>query len=671
MILTLALVILTGVILTTLTYKNKKLCGYIAFISVLIINIIILKIVFKVFSSETPLTASFPLFSIPSIGASLLVSVDKLSAIFLALIGLVSLIATLYSIDYMEIYKKESLVRFYPILLLFIGGMLGVVCVFDLFFFFVVWEFMTLASYFLVIYEKEDPVALKAGFKYFLMTHIATALMFIAGLILQSYTGSFSFTAISEAINTVSFSNPVLLHIILALFFIGFATKAGVYPFGVWLPDAHPAAPSGISAILSGIMIKMGIYGILRIFLYILPSTSSHSLIWGEIIATFGVASALIGSFSALIQKDSKRLLAFSSIGQIGYIVLAIGIGISLLKNYPVIATISVIAGLFHMINHALFKSLLFLNAGSILYKTNTRDLNKLGGLWSAMPYTTATAVIASLSISGFPPFNGFVSKWLIYQVSILGGRGMPLYYIFGIIAIFASALTVAYLLKFLSTAFLGDLPEKMEVSLKEVTLNMNIAQYILAFLCILLGLFPLVPLSLIYLSLSGSQLGSHLLQFSYLFGNGRNGVNVLLNGNPVGIWRPLFMFFIFLICLLLVYLISKSCGSKKRAVPVWYCGEEYPVDIVRYRASSFYLPVAEVFERWFLLFPPVKGVEKPETIYKILDFDKIFYYPFFNFVVNLTERIRKIHAGIPQIYMLWQIAGIFLAILILFSFVR
>jgi hydrogenase-4 component B len=665
--------VIIGVILTSLTARKKKLCGYIAFLCILLINVLIIITAIAIFRSQSPLVISDSFFSLPAIGANLSINIDKLGMIFLILIGFISLIATLYSIDYMGIYKGENLIRFYPFLILFVAGMIGVVCVSDLFFFFIFWEFMTLTSYMLVVYEKENPTVLKAGFKYFLMTHIATVFMFLAGIVLQSYSGSFSFTSMGAAFETIAKTKPFLLYIILTCFFLGFATKAGVYPFGSWLPDAHPAAPSGISAILSGIMIKMGIYGMLRVFLYILPVTS-HSSVWGIIIATFGTLSILIGTFSALIQKDAKRLLAFHSIGQIGYVLLAIGIGLSFVKDYPIMAMVAIVAGLFHMINHAFFKSLLFLNAGSIIFKTGTRDLNKLSGLWTIMPFTTITAIIASMSISGFPPFNGFASKWLIYQVSILGGIKFSLYVLFGVVAIFVSAVTMASFLKFLSTAFMGDIMDDAKKAIKpgEVTVAMNISQNVLALICLALGLFPLLPMRLIYAALDHSMLSGVLTQpFSKLFGIGRNGVSLFMDDIASGIWRPLMVTIVFAGCLFLAYLIFKSAKAKKRAVPVWYCGEEYDKNQVRYKAHSFYLALQQVIERW--LFPQVRlpSLGKLEGFYKALDFDRLFYYPLVKWIFGLTQTVRKTHVGIPQVYMLWLVIGIIIVVLSLFLFAR
>jgi len=668
----LSLIILGGTVITALTARYRKLCGYLSLICVLLINVIIFKIGITIFKTGTPLIISEPIFSIPAIGAGLTISIDKLSVLFMFLIGIIAFLATLYSIDYMDIYKEENLVRYYPFLILFIGGMIGVVSVSDFFFFFVFWEFMTLVSYVLVIYEKGDRVVLRAGFKYFLMTHIGTAAMFFSGIILQAQTGSFNFANIEQAINTLSTTNPALLHIVLALFFYGFATKAGVYPFGTWLPDAHPAAPSGVSAMLSGIMIKMGIYGILRVFLFMIPLSNTILIPWGIAISTFGVISIIMGTISALVQKDYKRLLAYHSIGQVGYILLGIGVGITFLKDNIFISSIAVIAGLLHLVNHAFFKGLLFLNAGSILYKTGTRNLNETGGLSSIMPLTALTAIVASMSISGFPMFSGFVSKWLIYEVSIIGGIKLPLFILYGVLAIFISLFTLASFIKFFSSSFLGSMPTALKNKLekKDVPMSMSIPQVILAIICIYIGLMPLTPINYIYATLSNSKLGSALPGFESLFGPGMNGISIIQDGGMIGIFRPLFIFLIFIMCFILAFFIFKAGRAKKRTVPVWYCGEEYEPDQVRYRAHGFYLPLTSIFEKW-LTAPTMVSIKRPERVYRILDFDRTFYYPLVRGILSFTKKLRRTHVGIPQVYMLWQVIGIILVILILFLFAK
>ena len=203
--------------------------------------------------------------------------------------------------------------------------------------------------------------------------------------------------------------------------FVGFGTKAAIFPLGDWLPDAHPAAPSPISCLLSGVMIKLGVYGLLRIFFWMAPSSHTYT-VWGGVIALFGAVSLFVGTMEALAQHDSKRLLAFHSMGQMGYIFLGIGIGIAFLRISPALSAAGFIGGLYHLVNHACFKGLLFLNAGSALIRGGTREIDRLGGLAKYMPLTAATAIIASFAIAGVPPLNGFGSKWLIYQASLFSG---------------------------------------------------------------------------------------------------------------------------------------------------------------------------------------------------------------------------------------------------------
>ncbi len=665
----LAVTIILGTILTVITARFRRLCGIIGVLSVGIITVILFYVAYRVFTVG-PMTLAQPLFTIPSLGAGLSINVDYLSAIFLVLIGLISFLGTLYSYRYMDIYPTQSLGRFYPFLILFIGGMIGVVSVSDMFFFFIFWEFMTLTSYFLVIYEKEDPIALRAGLKYFIMTHIGTAAMFIAAIMLQTEVGSFDFGLFREALAGMVASHPVRLPIILSLFLLGFGTKAGMYPFGTWLPDAHPAAPSGVSAMLSGVMIKMGVYGIIRLFFFLLPS-STHSFAWGIVIATFGAISLFMGTISALLQHDSKRLLAFSSIAQVGYIFLGIGTGLAFLKTNPVLSAVATLAGIYHLLNHATFKSLLFLNAGSILYKAGTRDLNKLGGLYSFMPITAWTTLIAGFSISGMPPFNGFVSKWLIYQTTILGGIKIPVFILFGLMAIFISSATLAYFIKFFSTSFGGVMSKKLEASLrpgKDVPYSMRLPQNILALLCLVLGLFPWIPLMISSGGLTGSVYGTVVNQLPAIFGNSVYGLTPVLNGGAnSGVWLPITGTFIFIGCLALAFIISRIGKPQRRTVPLWNCGEVYEPDDVRYRAASYYVPMVSFFER--LVYPelPTLHIKRPERLHKGLDFDHLLYYPLVNLVVRISQKFRRTHVGIPQVYMLYQVIGIVVLGLIVF----
>jgi hydrogenase-4 component B len=580
----------------------------------------------------------------------------------------------------MSYYKGESLLRYYPFLLLFALGMMGVVCVSDMLFFFVFWEFMTLTSYVLVIYERDEEINLRAGFLYFLLTHIGLLCMFVAAFLLYARVGSFSFKEMQNAMGMLLTQNTALLHLVLTLFFIGFATKAAALPFGAWLPEAHPVAPSSISAILSGVMIKMGVYGILRVFVWMLPS--SHAwYIWGGVIAIFGIISMVIGSLAALTQDDNKKLIAFSSIGQIGYILLAVGMGMSFLRVAPPLAAVAFLAALYHLVNDAALKALWFLNAGSIIYRIGTRDLNRMGGLGTLMPITATTGLIACLSVAGIPPLSSFTSKWLIFQSSLIGGIDMPIYLVFGVAAFFMSVVTLAYALKYMNATFLGKSHGEINRSLiTEVPISMKIPQIILAVICLGLGVLPIMVLKVLYPALNSLLPFGYLPRFTALFGSGLTGINLSFAGGISGMWNPLWLIIAAGFCFGLGYLVfrfSSAGGSRVRVAETWYGGRKHAAGEVRYTSLSFYVP----FKQYFAF--RVKGIDfeglYPKTLHlprmtipqwlrAVLDIDHWLYYPFASGFVRLSQWFSRVHVGIPQVYILWIIIGVIAAIIVLFT---
>ncbi len=393
------------------------------------------------------------------------------------------------------------------------------------------------------------------------------------------------------------------------LFLIGFGIKMGMWPFGqVWLPDAHPAAPSPVSAMLSGVMIKTGVYGLMRYFLWLVPvSAQTHYPLarWGMLVAILGTITLFTGTMQALKQEQSKRLLAFHSIGQVGYILLGTGTCMALLAvgtpATAALATIAFFGALFHVLNHGLFKGLLFLNAGSMLHATGTQDLNQMGGMMKFMPLTGVTALIASFSISGVPLFNGFVSKWSIYVAAIQGSSSAHYLVVCAVIAIVTSALTLASFIKFFGVSFLSRtsalVRERAANGPLEVPWMMQLPQLALAFLCVLLGVVPAIAFRLMQHALAASRggLGTTLADASPLRVAPLTGLSEL---NSSAVFAPAALAAVLALMFLLVYRLSKLGGATRRAAVPWLCGYAREAECNRYVAHNFYGEIKRYF-RW------------------------------------------------------------------------
>jgi hydrogenase-4 component B len=671
-------IFLIGAVMALLLGGRRKLVGWLALGTASLATLLILDTVSTVFKSG-PVSTGLPLLQVPGLGAALIFQIDFLSALFLAIISIVSVLVTLYAQKFMQQahYDAGSLRLFYGVLLLFFAAVLCVVAVADLFFFFVFWEIMTLTSYLLVIYRWEDRSRLRAGYKYFLITHIATAFLFIGGILLYRHSGSFSFSFLKITMAELQQSHPGLLHFILACFFLGFATKAGILPMGDWLPDAYPAAPAPASAAFAGSMTKLGIYGLVRVFCGFLPITG-HSQIWGLVIACFGALSIFIGTMTALVQEDAKRLLSFHVIGQMGYMFLAIGIGLYFLPTQPVIGMIGLGAGIFHLINHVSYKSCLFFNAGAVFYKVGTRDINRVSGLARILPVTAAATIIASLSIAGIPPFSGFASKWLIYQAALRGGFTAPFFIVLGLIAIFISAVTLASFVKFFGSLFFGkyaDNHSKAEGG--DVPWAMQLPQLFLAALCILFGVLPQLPVGWVYRCLAFLFPIGTVPSAAEIYGGGvLSGLTLKAAGSTAG-WNALLLLVVFGFCALLAWGLFRAGGVKQRKVETWYCGEEMSDEESRYRAHSFYLPFKQVFRIRIAnyerpgVYPtitwPKNLLEKGAVLNKIFDIDRWLYQPLVRGTNRVLHRFSATHSGLPHLYLLWLVIGVALAVIILF----
>ena len=418
-------------------------------------------------------------WSIP-IGINLVL--DGLSVLLLLAVSVVSAAAMLFSAKYMDQYTAKP--KYLSLFLLMVTGMNGVVLSGDIFNLFVFLEIASLASYALVGFGCEHE-ELEASFKYMVLGTVAsTFILFGIGLVYGN-TGTLNMAYISRAI-TINGMNTGL-GFAMALFVAGFGLKAALVPFHAWLPDAHPSAPAPISAMLSGVLIKtLGVYALVRVIFNIF----GISLQLGWLLLILGILSMVFGAFLAIGQWDLKRLMAYSSISQLGYVVMGIGLGGVIISDggNRAWASMAFLGGLFHLLNHAVYKSLLFLSSGSIQMSTGTRDIQRMGGLGEKLPLTRTTCTIASASIAGIPPFSGFWSKLILVIAAIQAG-----FIWLAAIIVFVSVLTLIMYLKVQRYVFLGDLPKELK-DIKENRGSMGLAMISLACLCVLMGLLLLVP---------------------------------------------------------------------------------------------------------------------------------------------------------------------------------
>jgi len=624
---------LGGAVLTLLTARLRGLAGWLAFAVTMTTAALIFSAVGQVLM-HGPSSASETFCAVPAIGFALRLHVDGLTALFLMLAALIAAPASFYSIAYMQHYRAYGVARYYPYFLLFLAAMYGLLSTTDMMWFFLVfWQMMTLPGYALIRFENKKPGNIRAANKYLVMMQIACAATLIGAEILAGggTSGSasagprYEFDTVSANLPALLHGQPVLATVAFALFLVGFGIKMGMWPFGqVWLPDAHPAAPSPVSAMLSGVMIKTGVYGLMRYFLWLVPASAQAEFPlarWGLVVALLGTLSLFTGTMQALKQEQTKRLLAFHSIGQVGYILLGFGACLSLLPvagpDAAALAALAMVGALFHTLNHGVFKALLFLNAGSMLYATGTQDLNKMGGLLKRMPWTSATALVASLSISGVPLFNGFASKWTIYIATVGGTKYAGYLAVFAAIAILTSALTLASFVKFFGASFLSRtsaLVKERAAGTGSLEVNgiMQVPQLLLAAICVLLGLLPAIAYGFIHAVLMASPNGigqvlgpatvspAHL--WTGLFGVGTTAVFV-----------PLALLVVLALAFLVARLISSLGGARRRAAVPWLCGYAREAECNRYVAHGFYGEIKRYFG--WLGGVPAPRPEKPASV--------------------------------------------------------
>lgn len=607
------------------------------------------------------------------INTKIIFTAGPLAAFFITLISLICLAVSIYSFSYTTEYIGKHNVGVLGLLYnLFIFTMIGLVSSGTSLMFIFFWELMSISSYFLVIFDHNNSHIRKAGFIYVVMTHLGTIFILIAFLILYKETGSFNFTQYAEAGHNL----PVnLKNIIFILVTVGFGTKAGIIPLHIWLPKAHPAAPSNISAIMSGVMLKTAIFGFIKVVIEIL---GGGEIWWGVLIISLGIISALLGILYALMESDIKRMLAYSSIENIGIILIGLGVALIFLgygKNQ--LALLGLTAALVHAFNHAVFKGLLFLGAGSIHYSIKTRNIEKMGGLLKRMPWTGFFFLIGAISISALPPFNGFVSEWLTFQSLLMLGsytNSQPLNILGPIVAAalgLTSALAAACFVKAFGIQFLALPRSSNAEKAKEVPVTMRVSMGILAILCLVLGAIPVIVFNLLK-PVTKTLLGT---ETSYFNGYQWLNVNSLLSTSTT--ISPLIFTIVLLLVSILIYLAIKfkGKGGKVRIDETWNCGMNlFPK--MEYSATSFSKPILIIFRR---LFQPRREIKKQYKLppyftstikYKSSIkpiFEDVLYRPANNLFLGISRKIRILQSGSIHIYL----AYIFITLVIMLVLAR
>jgi hydrogenase-4 component B len=534
--------------------------------------------------SATPAEAMLPL-GLPWLGAHF--SIDALAAFFLVVVNLGAGAASLYGMGYGG--HEEAPGRVLPFYPAFLAGMNMVVLADDAFTFLLSWEFMSLSSWALVMAHHRGAGNARAGYVYLIMAGFGTMALLLGFGLLSGPAGGYGFASIREA--TLS---PGVGALVFVLILLGAGSKAGIVPLHVWLPLAHPAAPTHVSALMSGVMTKVALYGFIRIVFDLLDQPSWQSAMT---ILVLGGVTAVLGILSAMLQGDMKRLLAYSSVENIGVVFVGLGLAIAFRFNgMNVAAALAMTAALFHILNHMLFKSLLFFGAGAVLTATGERDMEKLGGLIHRMPVTSVAFLVGCVAISALPPLNGFVSEWLTFQ-SVLQSPQFPQWglkvvvpAVGGLLAL-SAALAGACFVKAFGVAFLGRARSAAAAEAREVDIFSRSAMAGLAALCLLAGILPgfvIDALSPVTQLLTGTRIPAQASQawLSIIpITEGRSSYNGML-----------VFLFVVASALLAAGAIHRLATRDLRRGPPWGCGFPDPAPLAQYTGGSFAQPIRRVF---------------------------------------------------------------------------
>ena len=609
--------------------------------------------------------------------------IDGIAAFFILLIGLVSLSVSIYSLSYIKEYIENRHVPVFGFFFnAFILSMFLLVSSNDIFSFIVFWELMSLTSFFLVIYNHKNDSSLKSGIIYLIMTNLGTALILASLLLLSSQTGSTSFESFRLSSDTFSVT---MKNIVFVLAFIGFGTKAGIVPLHVWLPYAHPSAPSNVSALMSAIMIKTAIYGLIRI-IYDFggvgsgATDNSEFAWWGLLFVTTGAISSVVGVLYSVIEKDIKRALAYSSIENIGIIFIGMGLSIVFLSfNLIYLSAIAMLAAMYHLLNHSIFKSLLFMGAGAIIFRTQTANMEKLGGLVKRMPWTSLFFLVGVLSISGLPFFNGFISEYLM-MLSFISSYRIP-DVVIAISVGFASAafaltlgIVLATFVKIFGISFLSKPRSDIIYKIKEVPRTMLAGMGIVAIMCITLGLIPAIGIDMITLAFNFQlPLNQPIFSFGSIWSE--SGTNNTVSGLSLPVVSVIF---VSILAATIGFLYGVGGRTKHRITETWSCGFVNLNERMQYTATSLSQPILHVFRNFYkpsLVIenipyhssnPYIKKSVKIHVSNKNVIEDYI-YGPIIRNVLKANKVMKKIPTGKVNLYLL----NVLVVIILLLVYVR
>ena len=577
---------------------------------------------------------------------------DALSAFFLFLLGATAAGISIYAAGYIR--KGEGTAPGLQCLLyhLFLTSMAFVILADDGYAFMVAWETMALSSFFLVTSEHRHAEIRRAGYLYLMVAHIGAVGILLSFGVMAGSAGDYTFDAMRD-FSTLGIWPTIAF--LLALF--GFGAKAGLLPLHVWLPEAHPAAPSPVSAMMSGVMLKTAIYGLLRVSFDLL-----HAQLWwwGALLLLLGLASAIFGAIFSTVQTDMKRLLAYSSIENIGLIF--VGFGLTLIfKSFamPQLAALALVATLYHCLNHAFFKSLLFLCTGSVLHATRERNLGKLGGLIHRMPWVTWLALVGVLASAGLPPLNGFVSEWLLLQ-SFLFTSGLPQGYLNMLLPLVAGAIALIAALagfamvKFFGVVFLGQPREEKLAQAHDAGRLERIGLLWLAMGCLLLGLLPNIVIALL------DPVTRLLVGSSLSFAASSHGWWLLapISEDRASYSPAIFLGSIVVLMPLVYWVVNRSFRRRLKRVPPWDCGFPLQTSRMQDTAEGFGQPIRRIFSPFFKRTREHPSPFDTQPRYRSLVEDPFWYWlylPIARIVGYGTRIIAFLQQGRIAIYLLYS----------------